>query len=99
MSAQSPHCCYLPLPSTSSPATIVPQHTNDQLTSCLGKNLAWAEMRLFLAKVVFSFDMRLADDAPGWPQRCEAYLLWHKPALNVHLTPVAAAAAAAAAHA
>lgn len=30
--------------------------------SCLGQHLAWAEMRLILAKLVWNFDMRVVSD-------------------------------------
>lgn len=50
-------------------------------------SLAYAEMRLILAKILYNFDMRLADPNFNWLDH-KAYLLWHKPALNVYLTPV-----------
>lgn len=46
-------------------------------------------MRLILAKIVFNFDMTLADDSRGWLEDQKAYTVWEKPALNVHLKPVA----------
>ncbi|KAF2962997.1 hypothetical protein GQX73_g10576 [Xylaria multiplex] len=55
--------------------------------NCLGKNLAYAEMRLILAKVLFHFDMAIAEDSRDWVQRSGAYAVWVKPSLNVHLTP------------
>lgn len=49
-------------------------------------SLAYAEMRLILAKVLFNFDMELADkEVDWWAQK--AYLLWDKPPLEVYLTP------------
>ncbi|KAI0443926.1 cytochrome P450 [Xylaria telfairii] len=57
--------------------------------NCIGRNLAYAEMRLILAKIVFNFDMTLADDSRGWLDDQRAYTVWEKPALNVHLKPVA----------
>ncbi|KAK6062962.1 cytochrome P450 [Seiridium cupressi] len=56
--------------------------------NCIGKNLAYAEMRLILARIIFSFDLRLADDSRGWLDTQGAYTLWEKPNLNVYLTPV-----------
>ncbi|OIW22978.1 putative cytochrome P450 monooxygenase [Coniochaeta ligniaria NRRL 30616] len=53
---------------------------------CVGKNLAYAEMRLILAKVVYNFDMELADKDVDWLQQ-KVYTLWSKPPLNVYLTP------------
>jgi cytochrome P450 len=33
--------------------------------SCVGKPLAWAELRLLLARVVWAFDLRQADTVDG----------------------------------
>ena len=51
-------------------------------------SLAYAEMRLILARVVYDFDMRLADDAGDWIEKQKSYLLWARTPLNVYLTPV-----------
>ncbi|KIM95590.1 hypothetical protein OIDMADRAFT_133798 [Oidiodendron maius Zn] len=52
--------------------------------NCLGKNLAWVEMRLILARVLRSFDLELVDN--GWnPDEQKIYTLWEKPRLNVKL--------------
>ncbi|KAK7927301.1 cytochrome p450 [Apiospora marii] len=56
--------------------------------NCIGKNLAYAEMRLILAKIIFNFDIHLADNSEDWINRQSVYFLWEKPALHVHLTPV-----------
>ncbi|KAK8242211.1 isotrichodermin C-15 hydroxylase [Phyllosticta capitalensis] len=56
--------------------------------NCIGKNLAYAEMRVILARVLYDFDIEMCDpDFPWLDQRL--YTLWEKPALNVKLTPVA----------
>lgn len=52
-------------------------------------SLAYAEMRLILAHMIFHFDLELADDSRGWLQGQKAFQLWDKPPLNVYLTPVA----------
>ncbi|RYO89206.1 hypothetical protein DL766_003612 [Monosporascus sp. MC13-8B] len=57
--------------------------------NCIGKNLAYAEMRLILAKIVWNFDMVLEDDSRDWLEDQKSYVLWDKPSLNVRLTPVA----------
>ncbi|CZR68563.1 related to cytochrome P450 monooxygenase [Phialocephala subalpina] len=54
--------------------------------NCLGKNLAYTEMRLILARVIFNFDMRLADESQGWLKQ-KVYNLWDKGPLYVHLHP------------
>ncbi|KAG8162699.1 hypothetical protein KVR01_007177 [Diaporthe batatas] len=54
---------------------------------CIGKNLAYAEMRTILARLLFNFDMELADPEVDWLDQ-RVYFLWTKQALNVRLTPV-----------
>ncbi|KAH8668484.1 isotrichodermin C-15 hydroxylase [Xylariales sp. PMI_506] len=76
-----------------------PKYKNDQLDAmqpfstgprnCIGRNLAYAEMRLILAKIIFNFDMKIADDSRDWLHNQKAYILWDKPSLNVYMTPVA----------
>ncbi|KAJ5540699.1 cytochrome P450 monooxygenase, partial [Penicillium frequentans] len=56
--------------------------------NCLGRNLAYAEMRMILARVIFNFDMKIAEDSKGWMERQYIYLFWQKDPLYVHLTPV-----------
>lgn len=51
-------------------------------------SLAYAEMRLILSKIIFNFDLRLADNSEDWLEKQRAYFLWDKPGLYVHLTPV-----------
>ncbi|KAK1978747.1 cytochrome P450 [Colletotrichum cereale] len=55
--------------------------------ACIGKNLAFAEMRLMLARVVWAFDLRLDDQSRGWMDEQSCYTVWSKPSLMVHLTP------------
>jgi hypothetical protein len=50
-------------------------------------SLAYSEMRLILALIVFNFDMKLDDDAQDWIQQ-KNFLMWQKGPLKVHLTPV-----------
>ena len=50
------------------------------------RSLAYAEMRLIMAKLVWNFDIRLAEDSAGWDTRSRVYTLWEKPSLNVYLT-------------
>lgn len=54
---------------------------------CLGQNLAYAEMRLILAHLVYHFDIRLCDEGLDWLDQ-KNYILWDKPALEVYLDPV-----------
>lgn len=45
-------------------------------------------MRLILARVVFNFDMKLAEESHGWMERQRIHLFWKKGPLKVQLTPV-----------
>ncbi|KAK1958659.1 cytochrome P450 [Colletotrichum sublineola] len=54
--------------------------------NCIGRNLAMSEMRVILAKVIWNFDMEIADDSRNWADQ-ELYGLWKKGPLNVRLTP------------
>ena len=45
-------------------------------------------MRLILAKIIFNFDMKIADHSRNWLETQKIYALWDKPALDVYLTPV-----------
>ncbi|KAI0975219.1 isotrichodermin C-15 hydroxylase [Xylaria arbuscula] len=55
---------------------------------CIGKNLAWAEMRLILAHLVWNFDFLAIE--PGrrrWIEKQKIYSLWEKLPLNVRIAP------------
>lgn len=56
--------------------------------NCVGKNLAYAEMRLVLARMVFEFDMELSERSKNWLKENEAYTIWKKSDLYLRLTPV-----------
>ncbi|KAL3494005.1 cytochrome P450 monooxygenase [Aspergillus germanicus] len=53
--------------------------------NCIGRNLAYSEMRLILALIIFNFDMELADESVDWIQQ-RNYLMWRKGPLKVYLT-------------
>ncbi|KAI1493858.1 cytochrome P450 [Biscogniauxia mediterranea] len=55
--------------------------------NCLGKNLAWAELRLILARLIWNFDFELAEDSYDWMENIEVYTIYDKPKLNVHYIP------------
>ncbi|KAI0138673.1 cytochrome P450 [Hypoxylon sp. NC0597] len=57
--------------------------------NCIGRNLAYAEMRLILAKIIYNFDMSISDDSRNWLKDQKSYFLWDKPSLNIYMTPVA----------
>jgi len=52
------------------------------------QNLAYAEMRLILAKIIWSFDLELDPSSANWLADCKVFSLWKKPALNVHVKEV-----------
>ncbi|GLA84866.1 hypothetical protein AtubIFM56815_009087 [Aspergillus tubingensis] len=54
--------------------------------NCLGKNLAYHEMRLILAKVLYHYDLNLAPESVGWDKQ-NTWTLWQKNRLMVQLTP------------
>ncbi|KAJ5648686.1 cytochrome P450 [Penicillium lividum] len=54
---------------------------------CIGKNLAYAEMRLILAKMVWNFEMELDPRSEKWLERNVMSFLWDKPPLHIRLTP------------
>lgn len=56
--------------------------------NCIGRNLAYAEMRLILAKILFSFDMELDEGMTGQWMDQKVYGLWEKKPLWVRLKPV-----------
>ncbi|KAK7937712.1 cytochrome P450 [Apiospora aurea] len=54
---------------------------------CIGRNLAYAEMRLIMARVLYNFDIALAGSSRDWMDRQLAYSLWLKPSLFIKMTP------------
>ncbi|KAI0106434.1 cytochrome P450 [Nemania sp. FL0031] len=54
--------------------------------NCLGMGMAWREMRLLLAKVIFNFDLYLCDKSRDWADQ-KVYILWEKKPLRCRVTP------------
>jgi hypothetical protein len=50
-------------------------------------SLAYAEMRLILARILFNFDIELADPSDEWLNQ-RVFAIWEKPPLMVLLKPV-----------
>jgi cytochrome P450 len=59
-------------------------------TNCDGNSLAYAEMRLVLAGVLFNFDLELMPSQDDWLDQ-KVYGVWYKKPLMVRLRPVHAA--------
>lgn len=55
--------------------------------NCLGKSLAYNEMRVILARLLWNFDLRLCPESEGW-HRQYTYTLWEKPPLMCQLRDV-----------
>lgn len=58
---------------------------------CIGKNLAYAEMGLIVAMLLYSFDFEVLPGQDDWHERQIAFGIWHKGPLNVRFTPRKAA--------
>jgi len=52
--------------------------------NCLGKNLAYAEMSLILARLLFDFDLELDDEKLDWMNQ-QVFTLWQKSPMMVRL--------------
>ncbi|CAG8908965.1 unnamed protein product [Penicillium egyptiacum] len=73
-----------------------PRFANDSKTAmqpfsfgprnCIGRNLAYVEMRIILARMVFNFDMELAEPGKDWVDQ-DCFVLWNKPKLMINLKP------------
>jgi cytochrome P450 len=50
--------------------------------------MAFHEMRLILAKVLFNFDLELCPESKGWLQDQRVYVLWQKSPLMVKVKAV-----------
>ncbi|KAI0099754.1 averantin oxidoreductase [Nemania sp. FL0031] len=55
--------------------------------NCLGRNLAYAEMKLVVARIVWHFDIENATEGDWMDQR--VYMVWEKSPLFIKLRPVA----------
>ena len=50
-------------------------------------SMAYAEMRMTMAKIIFNFDMELEDPENDWWNQQGTYLVWEKMPLMVKLHP------------
>jgi len=53
--------------------------------NCLGKNMAYHEMRLVLVKLLFNFEFKLTEGMDGWAERQGSYGIWEKRPLVVEV--------------
>ncbi|TEY32156.1 hypothetical protein BOTCAL_0747g00020 [Botryotinia calthae] len=56
--------------------------------NCVGKNLAYNEMRIILTRIIWNFDLELCPESQAWDKQ-KSYILWDKPQLMCKLTPMA----------
>ncbi|KAL6855591.1 Cytochrome P450 monooxygenase dtxS2 [Amphichorda felina] len=54
--------------------------------NCIGRNLAYHEMRLIIAKLLWNFDLELKPGYESWYSKQRTFQLWEKPELVVKLT-------------
>ncbi|OJD29903.1 cytochrome p450 [Diplodia corticola] len=57
--------------------------------NCLGKNLAYHEMRIILSKVLWHFDLELCEQSQDWANH-KSFTLWEKPELWCKAKPIRA---------
>ena len=51
-------------------------------------SLAYAEMRLLLAKMLWHFDFELEDPDTDWTKGLRAFTTWERTPMRVRLTPL-----------
>ena len=58
--------------------------------NCIGRNLAMAELRVLVARLVWGFDMEVVEESKGWGilRRQRVFLVYEKPPMLVRLRPV-----------
>ncbi|KAL7928659.1 cytochrome P450, partial [Trichoderma chlorosporum] len=52
---------------------------------CVGKNLAYSEMRLIVARMFYQFDFKLAPEQDDWHSSQRTFLAWERKPLYVYL--------------
>jgi cytochrome P450 len=54
--------------------------------ACMGRNMAWIELRIWLTKLVLGFEVELISGQGNWESRNKCLILWEKPNLWVRAT-------------
>ncbi|KAI0871954.1 cytochrome P450 [Hypoxylon argillaceum] len=69
----------------------VPQPRNLAFSSgpraCLGIGQAWLEIRIALAKLVYTYDLEFAGNHDDWLEKNEMYMMWKEAPLMVKFIP------------
>ncbi|KAL6169386.1 hypothetical protein ACJQWK_04413 [Exserohilum turcicum] len=55
--------------------------------NCIGKNLAYHEMRIIAAMLLWHYDLELCPESKNWIYQ-KSYVIWEKPSLMLKLKPV-----------
>ncbi|KAH0425313.1 Cytochrome P450 [Colletotrichum camelliae] len=56
---------------------------------CLGKNFAFVEINLILAKMHYAYNLHLVNEDLDWLKQSHMHVMWWKPSLNVRFERVA----------
>lgn len=48
-------------------------------------SLAFTEMRLIMARLVWNYDIEIAEESIGWDKRCKCYIAFEKGPLYIRL--------------
>jgi cytochrome P450 len=54
---------------------------------CIGKNLAYAEMRLSVTRLLWNFDIKLEPGQDDWVDKQRSFVVYEKPPLMIKLHP------------
>ncbi|KAL7894093.1 cytochrome P450 [Trichoderma sp. SZMC 28014] len=54
---------------------------------CIAKNLAFTEMRLIMARMVWNYDIEITQESIGWEKSCKCYIAFEKGPLYIRLKP------------
>lgn len=50
---------------------------------CIGKNLAYSELRVIICRLLYRFDFALAPGQEDWLERARVFIVWDKPEIRV----------------
>ncbi|KAK8119161.1 Cytochrome P450 monooxygenase alt3 [Apiospora kogelbergensis] len=56
--------------------------------NCIGVNMAYAEMRVLLAHLLWNFDVELTDGTSRWIDEQKTWLVWHKIPMMMNLKSI-----------
>jgi aspirochlorine biosynthesis cytochrome P450 monooxygenase len=56
--------------------------------NCIGMNLAYMEMRIILARLLWNFNMELCEESNNWADGVKVFMIYQRQPLLVKLTPV-----------